>query len=91
MMLSEFNYPSFKAVNWRAKRSLVWLFAAVIVLVCSVIFVEFVPLGIFLSYLVYGLVRPWISRRWRREIEEGSVDGFDPELVEEDEEDESVA
>lgn len=90
MMLSEFNYPSFKAVNWRAKRSLVWLFAAVIILVCAVIFVEFVPLGIFLSYLVYGLVRPWISRRWRREIEEGSADGFDPELVEE-EEDESVA
>lgn len=71
MMLSEFSYPSFKAMNWRAKKSLVWLFVAVLVLVCAVNFVEFVPLLIFLTYLVYGLVRPWISREWRREIEEG--------------------
>jgi CDP-diacylglycerol--serine O-phosphatidyltransferase len=25
---------------------------------------------LFVAYLLYGLVRPWISRRWRREIEE---------------------
>src|SRR5690606_7185225 len=71
MMLSEFRYPSFKAMNWRAKRSLVWLFAAILVLVCAVNFVEFVPLLIFVAYLVYGLVRPWVSREWRREIEDG--------------------
>ncbi len=71
MMLSEFQYPSFKAMNWRAKKSLVWLFVAVVVLVCAVNFVEFVPLIIFLAYLTYGLVRPWISRKWRREIEDG--------------------
>lgn len=71
MMLSEFRYPSFKAVNWRARRSLVWLFAAVLLIVCAVNFVEFVPLLIFLSYFVYGLARPWVSRKWRREIEEG--------------------
>lgn len=71
LMLSEFTYPSFKAINWRAKRSLIWFFAAVLTLVCAVSFVEFVPLIIFLSYLIYGLVRPWISREWRKEIEEG--------------------
>ena len=71
MMLSEFSYPSFKAMNWRAKKSLVWLFVAVLVLVCAVNFVEFVPLIIFLAYLIYGLVRPWISRKWRKEIEDG--------------------
>ena len=71
MMLSEFSYPSFKAMNWRAKKSLVWLFVAILVLVCAVNFVEFVPLLIFMSYLTYGLVRPWISREWRREIEDG--------------------
>ena len=80
MMLSEFRYPSFKAMNWRAKKSLIWLFAAVLVLVCAVNFVEFVPLIIFLSYLIYGLVRPWISRKWRREIE----DGLDDEILEEE-------
>ena len=81
MMLSEFRYPSFKAMNWRAKKSLIWLFAAVLVLVCAVNFVEFVPLIIFLSYLIYGLFRPWISRKWRREIE----DGLDDDLAEEEE------
>ena len=80
MMLSEFRYPSFKAMNWKAKKSLIWLFAAVLVLVCAVNFVEFVPLIIFLSYLIYGLVRPWISRKWRREIE----DGLDDEILEEE-------
>ena len=81
MMLSEFRYPSFKAMNWRAKKSLIWLFVAVLVLVCAVNFVEFVPLIIFLTYLIYGLVRPWISRKWRREIEDG---GLDDEITEEE-------
>ena len=85
MMLSEFRYPSFKAMDWRAKKSLAWFFLAVLTLVCAVKFVEFVPLGIFLSYLIYGLVRPWISREWQKEIEEGGG-GFEPELVDDDEE-----
>src|SRR5690606_13262420 len=79
MMLSEFRYPSFKAMNWKAKKSLIWLFVAVLVLVCAVNFVEFVPLIIFLTYFVYGLVRPWVSRKWRREIEDGLDDEFSEE------------
>lgn len=82
MMLSEFSYPSFKAMNLKTKKSLVWLFVAILVLVCAVNFVEFVPLLIFLSYLAYGLVRPWISREWRREIEDGvDENGEDAEVV----------
>lgn len=80
MMLSEFRYPSFKAINWKAKKSLLWFFLAVLTLVCAVNFVEFVPLGIFFSYLIYGLIRPWISREWQIEIEEGS----DEELLSKD-------
>lgn len=79
MMLSEFRYPSFKMMNWKAKKSLIWLFVAVLVLVCAVNFVEFVPFIIFLTYLIYGLVRPWISRKWRREIEDGLDDLLDEE------------
>lgn len=88
MMLSEFRYPSFKAMNWRAKRSLVWLFVAVLVLVCAVNFVEFVPLMIFVAYLSYGLVRPWISREWRREIEE-VIEEIDEDPVEAEEAEEA--
>ena len=28
------------------------------------------PAVLFVSYLCYGPARPWISRRWRRELEE---------------------
>lgn len=90
MMLSEFRYPSFKAMNWKTRRSMVWFFVAVLVLVCAVNFVEFVPLGIFLSYFIYGLIRPWVSRKWRKEIEEALDGDFEPEVVEA-EEDESAA
>jgi CDP-diacylglycerol---serine O-phosphatidyltransferase len=24
---------------------------------------------VFVAYMLYGLVRPWVSKRWRREIE----------------------
>ena len=27
------------------------------------------PSVIFVTYLLYGLARPWVSRKWRREIE----------------------
>jgi CDP-diacylglycerol--serine O-phosphatidyltransferase len=29
---------------------------------------------LFVAYLLYGLVRPWVSRRWQREIESDEDD-----------------
>jgi CDP-diacylglycerol--serine O-phosphatidyltransferase len=31
---------------------------------------EWMPAVLFLAYLLYGFLRPWLSREWRREIEE---------------------
>jgi CDP-diacylglycerol--serine O-phosphatidyltransferase len=31
---------------------------------------EWMPAVLFLVYLLYGLVRPWVSKAWQREIEE---------------------
>ncbi len=74
MMFSRFRYPSFKAVNWRTKRSI----PRFIVITCLVVFTfmnyEWMPAVIFISYLIYGFVRPWISRKWQREIEEEDDD-----------------
>ena len=28
------------------------------------------PAVLFLAYLLYGVLSPWLSREWRREIEE---------------------
>lgn len=86
LMLSEFRYPSFKTINWRTRRSLVWVFATIVLLVNAVAFWKVVPFFIFLAYLTYGCVRPFISRKLQREIE--AEDGDDdeelagPELVE---------
>ncbi|MCB1229734.1 MAG: CDP-diacylglycerol--serine O-phosphatidyltransferase [Verrucomicrobiae bacterium] len=83
LMLSEFSYPSFKKVNWRTRRSVPWVFVAILVFVSAFAFWKVVPFFLFLTYLTYGCVRPWISRRWRKEIEEGEED-FEPELVQAD-------
>jgi len=80
LMLSEFRYPSFKAVDWKSRRSLIGLFIAIMVCVLAVVLVWVVPLLIFVSYLVYGIARPWISKSWQRKIEEG------PEIEGEEEE-----
>jgi CDP-diacylglycerol--serine O-phosphatidyltransferase len=46
----------------------------VIVLVVTCLNYEWMPALLFISYLLYGFVRPFISRQWRREIEEDEDD-----------------
>ena len=70
MMFSRLSYPSFKAISWRTTRSLPRFLAISLILLFTVLNYEWMPAVLFLGYLLYGLVRPWVSRRWRREIEE---------------------
>ncbi|MBX7212323.1 MAG: CDP-diacylglycerol--serine O-phosphatidyltransferase [Verrucomicrobiaceae bacterium] len=69
LMVSNIDYPSFKSVNWRTKRSINWVLVSIFVIAFSVINWQWMPAVLFVSYLLYGLVRPWVSRRWQREIE----------------------
>jgi CDP-diacylglycerol--serine O-phosphatidyltransferase len=74
MMVSEVKYPSFKSLDFRAKRSFSKMLIIVLCVGFFLILWENVlpvlaPL-IFTAYLVYGFVRPHISRARRREIEE---------------------
>jgi len=69
MMISTIRYPSFKGLNIRTRRSMLWVFVAVLVLVATVVWWYVMPAVLFVSYLCYGPARPWISRRWRRELE----------------------
>jgi hypothetical protein len=39
---------------------------------------------LFLAYLLYGFLRPWLSREWRREIEEEIGEEAPVEHTEED-------
>jgi CDP-diacylglycerol--serine O-phosphatidyltransferase len=70
MMFSRFEYPSFKAINWKTKKSIPRFLAIILVLIFTVLNYEWMPAVLFLSYLLYGFLRPWLSREWRREIEE---------------------
>ena len=69
LMVSKIEYPSFKAINVRTRRSFHWVLIAILLLVFTALNWQWMPMVLFVSYLAYGLVRPWISRRWQEEIE----------------------
>ena len=55
--------------NWRTKRSFHWVLVTIFIIVFTVMNWHWMPSVIFVTYLLYGLVRPWVSRKWRQEIE----------------------
>jgi CDP-diacylglycerol---serine O-phosphatidyltransferase len=69
LMVSNLEYPSFKSVDWRTRRSFHWVLFSIIGIALIVLYWQVMPAILFVSYLLYGLVRPWVGRRWRREIE----------------------
>lgn len=69
LMMSDLEYPSFKSINWRTRRSPIWVLISIIVVAFSVQNWQWMPSVLFVSYLVYGLVRPWVSRSVRQQIE----------------------
>lgn len=70
LMFSNVPYPSFKGLGWKTKRSFPWVLGAMLVLMFTVWKWRYMLPTLFLSYLFYGLIRPWLSRRWVKEIEE---------------------
>ncbi|MBN2506384.1 MAG: CDP-diacylglycerol--serine O-phosphatidyltransferase [Verrucomicrobia bacterium] len=78
MMVSRVKYPSFKSLDLRATRT----FPKMLVIVVTVGFfilmwervLHFVLPVVFTAYLAYGFVRPRISRKIRRDIEEENED-----------------
>lgn len=85
LMVSKRRYPSFKGLSWRTRRTIPWFLAAMFV-VALIIYKPFImPAVLFVGYLFYGLIRPWVKREWRREIEE------DPDEPEESEEESNGA
>ncbi len=70
MMFSGFRYPSFKVINWRTKRTIPAFIFIILLLVLTLQNYQWMPFVLFMSYLLYGFLRPWLSRNWRREIEE---------------------
>jgi CDP-diacylglycerol--serine O-phosphatidyltransferase len=78
MMVSEVKYPSFKKLDLRATRTFTKTLVAVLVIgsilvLREKILVFFLPL-LFTTYLIYGFIRPRISRQIRHEIEDEDED-----------------
>jgi len=74
MMVSEVKYPSFKSLGVRSSTTFLKLVIAAVFVGCLLVLREKIlyyvlPL-FFTGYLLYGFIRPHISRAWRREIEE---------------------
>ncbi len=74
MMVSEVKYPSFKKFDWRARRTFPKMVGTI--LVVGFFFIlrrQVIPLVLpilFTAYLVYGFVRPRLSRKMVHDIEE---------------------
>ncbi|MGD0614167.1 MAG: CDP-diacylglycerol--serine O-phosphatidyltransferase [Verrucomicrobiota bacterium] len=82
MMVSTVRYPSFKSLGLRStstftKAIIAALFIGSILVLWETILYYVLP-GFFTVYLVYGFVRPRISRRIRHEIEEEEEESGDP-------------
>ena len=79
MMFSGFRYPSFKSLNWRTTRSLPKFILIIAVLVFTALNFEWMPFVIFTTYLLYGFLRPFLSRKMKQEIEEEEDDDGEEE------------
>jgi CDP-diacylglycerol--serine O-phosphatidyltransferase len=78
MMVSQVRYPSFKSLNLRATRTFTRTLVGILFVGCVLVLQEKILVFIlplfFTAYLVYGFVRPHISRAMRREIEDEDED-----------------
>ncbi|HVU08368.1 MAG TPA: CDP-diacylglycerol--serine O-phosphatidyltransferase [Verrucomicrobiae bacterium] len=74
MMVSTVKYPSFKSLGLRSKSTFWKMIGAALFVGCILILREkilyYALPAFFTLYLIYGFVRPSLSRAWRREIEE---------------------
>ena len=78
MMVSEVKYPTFKGLDLRATRTftktlIAILFIGSVIILQEKILIFVLPL-FFTGYLIYGFIRPHISRKIRQEIEEEEGD-----------------
>ena len=70
MMFSKVRYPSFKGLGWRTQRSLPKFLLIIVVIAFAGLNYEWMPAVLFVLFLIYGFIRPLISRSWRKEIED---------------------
>lgn len=78
MMFSGFRYPSFKSINWRTTRSIPKFIVIVAIVILTVMYYQWMPFALFTTYLLYGFLRPFLSRKMKQEIEEEVEEDEEP-------------
>ena len=69
LMISDVRYPSFKRVDWKTRGTQGAIVIALLLVFMTVQFRYVMPVVLFSAFLIYGMIRPWLSQRLRREIE----------------------
>ncbi|GAB4166146.1 MAG: CDP-diacylglycerol--serine O-phosphatidyltransferase [Terrimicrobiaceae bacterium] len=75
MMFSHVRYPSFKGLGWGTQRSLPKFLGIIVLLALCAMHYEWMPALLFVIFLLYGFVRPFLSRTLRKEIEDEEEPG----------------
>ena len=70
LMISSIRYPSFKKVTWKTQRPLPWVVGAIIVLMFTIYYYQWMPALLLVIYALYGLIRPFIPKILRKGIED---------------------
>ena len=69
LMISDVRYPSFKKVGWNTKGTFKAIVIALLLIFSVIEFRYVMPVVLFSLFLLYGLIRPWVSQKLRKEIE----------------------
>jgi CDP-diacylglycerol---serine O-phosphatidyltransferase len=82
MMVSEVKYPTFKKIHWRTQRPFTKMVVIVLVVMLFVMLwkrlLPYIAPAVFTSYLLYGFIRPFISRRMQQRVEADDDDEEGP-------------
>jgi len=74
MMVSEVKYPSFKSINWRTTHTFTKMVITLVIIgFFFILWEKVLPVAspvVFTAYLIYGFIRPRLSRKTRHEIED---------------------
>lgn len=84
LMISDVRYPSFKKVDLKTKGTFWMIILAALLVMVTVQYRYKMPVVLFSLYLAYGLIRPMISKRLRRDLESAVDDVEDEEPVSEE-------
>jgi CDP-diacylglycerol--serine O-phosphatidyltransferase len=81
MMVSQVRYPTFKRIHWRTQRPFTKMVVVVLVVVAFVMLwrrlLPYLAPALFTAYLLYGFIRPFISRQMQKRVEADEDDEDD--------------